>query len=418
MKFARLPFRRLIANLAGSAAIAALLTGFMLYFHIASYPYLASALVGSLVIYLWGRPGWPSGAITGLLAAAFAVAYHQIKGEPVWGSCLAFVGLGAIAALALAVLWQDRRAVQSDLEALLMASMFPLFLVVSGLSLAVTTEAHPRTYDLFLYAFDNQLGASPSFLVGRFLTHAGVIRELCRIGYEALPLAMAVAFSLDRRRSDGRPSGIMLAFTVAAAGGFILYNFYPAAGPVHVFGSQFPLASPAAPRPPFPMAPLAPAARNAMPSVHIAMALLILWNSRRWAAGWRLLAGALLAATVLATLGFGEHYLVDLLVAVPFALLAQGVAASGLAWNSPERVAAVAGGGAAVMAWLSYLRLPAPPAYGGMWAWTLLLATAVAAIYAESRLQRVEAVGRAAVPRRKLQVEPVAALSHAEVQQS
>jgi hypothetical protein len=112
---------------------------------------------------------------------------------------------------------------------------------------------------------------------------------------------------------------------------------------------------------------------------------------------WRVLAGALLAITALATLGFGEHYLVDLFVAVPFALLAQGLAASGVPWRNTGRMACVGTGALAVMAWLTYLRLPSPPLAGrGALIWSLLLGSAAASVILESRLQR--AMAQAGVP--------------------
>jgi len=50
------------------------------------------------------------------------------------------------------------------------------------------------------------------------------------------------------------------------------------------------------------------------------IALLLLWYSRKWKRGF--VAGGLYAlCTVLSTLGLGEHYVVDLLAAVPFTLL-------------------------------------------------------------------------------------------------
>src|SRR5262245_29444843 len=63
---------------------------------------------------------------------------------------------------------------------------------------------------------------------------------------------------------------------------------------------------------------------------------------------------------MLATLGFGEHYLVDLVVAVPFALALQAVWTRGLPWNAPERLYAFMGGSLAVALWLVLLRVGAP----------------------------------------------------------
>ena len=361
----------------------------MLHFHITTYPYLAWALVGSLTIYLWTRPSMRTLTATVLLGAALAIVYGIVKGGPLLGACPAFVGLGSLGSLGLAALWSGPIQRKASLDLCLTASMFPLFLIVSGFSLAVTSLAHPMTYDLFLYAFDEQLGIQPSFLVGRLFGRFGVLRQVCYFGYEALPLAMAIAFALERSRPRRHASSIILAFAVAAAGGFLLYNLYPAVGPVHVFGAQFPNSPPAAGLPPFRLVAVDAAPRNAMPSVHIAMALLILWNSRRWPGVCRLVAGALLAITVLATLGFGEHYLADLFVAVPFALLAQGLASSGVPWRNTLRMACVGTGALSVLAWLTYLRLPSPPLAGtGVLAWVLLLGSAVASVILESRLQR------------------------------
>jgi hypothetical protein len=107
---------------------------------------------------------------------------------------------------------------------------------------------------------------------------------------------------------------------------------------------------------------------------------------------FRVVAAALLGITILATLGFGEHYLVDLFVAVPFAALAQGLASYGVPWRNAARMACVATGTLLVLAWLSYLRLPSPLlARNGALAWSLLLGSALTSAILESRLSRVAA---------------------------
>jgi len=380
---------RFLGKLVAFAGILAFLVGLMLHFHIATYIYLAWAFAGSLTIYLWSRPSVRSLTEMVLFGAAFAAIYGAVEGGPVLGAMLAFLGLGSLAQMCRGAIWGSAAGRQASLDTCLTACMFPLFLVIAGFSLAVTSEVHPKTYDMYLYAFDEQLGFQPSFLIGRLFARFSGIRQICYFGYEALPLAMAIAFAKERSAARMQPSSIMLAFTVAAAGGFLLYNFYPAVGPVHVFGSQFPLKPPLAGSPPFPLVAAGAAPRNAMPSVHIAMALLILWNSRSWGAVWRWLAGALLVVTGLATLGFGEHYLVDLFVAAPFALLAQAAAAVGVPWRNAARIASGATGAALVTAWLAYLRLPAPPLYGNRaWAWCALLGTALVVWWLERRLHR------------------------------
>ena len=378
---------RFLSKLIVSGGILALLAGLMLHFHIANYSYLESALAGSVAIHLFTRPTVRSLALALSIGAAFWVIYSELQGQPGLGACPAFLGLGSLGSLGLAASWSAPYRRPHELDTCLTASMFPFFLVVAGFSLALTSIVHPKTYDMFLYAFDAQLGGQPGFLAGRLFERFGFLRRICYFGYESLPLAMAIAFAIERRGPGWRLSKLMPAFAVAAAGGFLLYNFYPAVGPLHVFGAQFPYSPPAAGSPPFQLVAAGEAPRNAMPSVHIAMALLILWNSRPWAKALRVAAAALLGITVLATLGFGEHYLVDLFVAVPFAAFAQGLAAHHLPWRNSARMACMATGALLVLAWLSYLRLPSPPlARHGTLAWGLLLASVLTSAILESRL--------------------------------
>jgi hypothetical protein len=91
-----------------------------------------------------------------------------------------------------------------------------------------------------------------------------------------------------------------------------------------------------------------------MPSVH-AMALLIFWHSRPWRLAVRIFAGALLLFTVLATLGFGEHYLIDLVVAVPFALTVETIATYGSRQTFRLRIASAIAGTSMCAAWILYL---------------------------------------------------------------
>jgi hypothetical protein len=63
---------------------------------------------------------------------------------------------------------------------------------------------------------------------------------------------------------------------------------------------------------------------NAFPSLHLATALLMVQFAR--GKFWRGLSLVFLGATALATLTTGEHYVIDLVVAVPFACFAWAIA--------------------------------------------------------------------------------------------
>ena len=92
--------------------------------------------------------------------------------------------------------------------------------------------------------------------------------------------------------------------------GFLMYIVVPAVGPVHCM-TEYPQQLSA----PIPQ----PGVRNCFPSLHFSWALLMFAYARtRWTT---ILASAFVGMTVLATLGLGEHYLADLIVALPFAAL-------------------------------------------------------------------------------------------------
>jgi hypothetical protein len=154
--------------------------------------------------------------------------------------------------------------------------------------------------------------------------------------------------------SPWRPLGIL-----ASAGvlGYLLYFVFPATGPIYVWGAGFP----GSPQPfatlrevhPHTIALAMPAPRNAMPSLHMAWALLLWFSCRPFSRFARGFALAYVVLTVLATLGTGEHYLVDLVVAVPFSVAVQAL------WTpvqSSTRNAVLAAGTSLMLLWLVVLR--------------------------------------------------------------
>ena len=87
----------------------------------------------------------------------------------------------------------------------------------------------------------------------------------------------------------------------------------------------------------------------------------------------RWLATAFLALTLLATLGLGEHYLIDLVVAAPFAVAAMSACA--------RQYGRAAWAGALVLAWLIYLRVALPAfSVSAFGAWTAMLATLILSV--------------------------------------
>jgi hypothetical protein len=211
-------------------------------------------------------------------------------------------------------------------------------------------------------------------------------------------------------RNKKESFSVLAAFLLSGPIGIVLYNFFPALGPVYLFKSDFPLHSLSTND--VMHLHLEPIALfgfpNAMPSLHMTWALLGLWYSRG-AAWWvRLIAIVFLVFTVLSTLGTGEHYFIDLVVAFPFALLVYGVFSFATPWRDPWRLRAVIFGTAVTFLWLALLRF----ASHFFWIsivipWTLIAVTIAATVLLERHLV-TSWTGEESLPiRSNVQLHPV-----------
>ena len=132
-----------------------------------------------------------------------------------------------------------------------------------------------------------------------------------------------------------------------------------------------------------------------MPSLHLAWTLLAWWYSKGLSWIERLVAFAFLALTVVATLGTGEHWFVDLIVAFPFALMIQAICAYHLSWKDPERKTALFLGLGGTLGWMAALR------YGTELFWTSLIvpwalsaATIALVLLRQAKLDTVANLGK------------------------
>jgi hypothetical protein len=131
-----------------------------------------------------------------------------------------------------------------------------------------------------------------------------------------------------------------------------------------------------------------------MPSLHLAWTLLAWWYSKGLSWIERLVAFAFLALNALATLGTGEHWFVDLIVAFPYALMIQAICAYHVPWKDPARKAALFLGLGATLGWMAMLR------YGTEFFWTspivpwaLSAATVALASLRQAKLDSVANLG-------------------------
>jgi hypothetical protein len=201
------------------------------------------------------------------------------------------------------------------------------------------------------------------------------------------PIALVYAGRAARLREKALPS--FVAFLGTGPVGVLFYNLFPALGPVHLFLQDFPwhpLATRNVSRL-FVEQVALHGAPNAIPSLHMAWVLLAWWYSRGLSLVERSITFAVALFTVLATLGTGEHYFIDLVVAFPFALLMESLCSFSVPWKDKFRAAAYIGGLLSVLGWLAALR------YGthSFWRtplipWTLCLSTVAFSLFLEQKL--------------------------------
>jgi hypothetical protein len=170
--------------------------------------------------------------------------------------------------------------------------------------------------DYYVFWLDGLLGFQPSFATGMLLHRLPWLQAAAFTAYDffsAAPVAVFAVYLFRRRYESSR---VVATFLLNLFGAIPIYLLIPVCGPKATF-PDFPFHLPGhlathaillvGPPP------------NCVPSVHTSTALLVFWFLRRWKLGQ--VAGALyVVLTVLATLGAGEHYLFDLVTAVPYTI--------------------------------------------------------------------------------------------------
>lgn len=213
-----------------------------------------------------------------------------------------------------------------DIVLLLLALPFGVCLSMFGLEL---TENHIQaTYDNFLYAFDALLGPPIAAMVAGLCERHPWLWGSAYGVYQSYWLVLAL-FVLVLLRSDERRAGeLMSRWVLATLIGWALFFVLPGVGP----GMAFYRASGLPPPDSVPLEVMAmplgkEEPRNAMPSLHTVWVLLLVMVAWRMGRLWFFGAVMFAGATLFATLGLREHYLIDLVAAVPLAVACYAVGA-------------------------------------------------------------------------------------------
>lgn len=216
-----------------------------------------------------------------------------------------------IVAVFLSIVWMLRNEKDRTRPLLVFALILNLFY---GYLLTVLMGREnsllPMKFDYVLAHMDSALGVSAAEIA---LQLQNVWRIPLFVIYQLMIPMMIVWFlatsDLERRKS------LVLAYVAELVAGPVIYAILPACGPVYAFGAQW-LHPPVVPAQAIQFSGMP----NAFPSLHVgtAFVLLLFATGRlRWA-----IALAFLAATALATLATGEHFVIDLIPGLVFGCFA------------------------------------------------------------------------------------------------
>jgi len=361
-----------------------------------SSAFFAIALISVVIMQLRVCGLWPDGlALLGLTALLALIDFRILHYPQHFMAWFSFFGLSSLLLLALRAVWSA-----GDRRKLLVYAFVPSLLFVTSEWFAsnlldLTEKLHPRTLDLFLYSFDGSLRVQLSFLMGQAFALWPWFKIAGELFYIGLPIPIALVYSgqLLRVRQAAIPA--MAAFLLTGPIGILFYNIFPAMGPIHLVRASFPwqpfdadmfrrvLLEPVTIRGP----------RNAIPSLHMGWVLLTWWYSRGLSLFERTIVMLFVVFTFCATMGTGEHYFVDLVLAYPFALFMVAVCSWPLLWKRSASLQAFFFGLVSILAWFAGLRYtphffwlsPIIP-------WMLCALTIALAVWFKKRLQQCEPV--------------------------
>ncbi len=347
-----------VAIVAGVPALAASHLFYVSAIASAFYPYVFASVV---FIHLRMRFRWLDAGGIVLLGAAVALLDQFVihRSSTVYVvTWISFLGMASLVIMGLNAVWLKGEERKTVLLALVPSILILASNHYAGYLHKFTENAHPKVLDLYLYSFDSSLHAPIAFWMGQMYAKWKTLGDVSFVFYVGLPFSLALVYAGQASRLRGKAIPIFVAFLLMGPIGGIFYNLFPALGPGHLFGDRFPwhpLASDQARR--LLLEPVAIGGlRNAIPSLHMGWTLMALWYSRGLSIWERGLAMLFVLFTIVATMGTGEHYLIDLVVAFPFVLFLQAMCATSLKWNDSRRLTPFVFGLATLLVWLWSLR--------------------------------------------------------------
>jgi PAP2 superfamily len=290
--------------------------------------YFAITLIGATIIHLRVTPSLRDVGLVALGTLVFAFIDFRVHHfQPTFFGWISFAGISSLATMGIESVWTEGGQRKTHLLAFVPSLLFVTSEYFADNMLRWAATVHDKVYDLYLYAFDASLHVQIPFAVGRYFAQHSALRQVSLLAYIGLSVPIAVVYAGQVRRTGAKALQCFFTFVITGPMGILFYNAVPALGPAHLFNKNFPwhpLAIDQVRR--LFLEPIAlDGPRNAIPSLHMAWVLLAWWYSRGLSKMERAVALFYLVFVALATLGTGEHYFVDLVVAVPFALFMESL---------------------------------------------------------------------------------------------
>ena len=127
-----------------------------------------------------------------------------------------------------------------------------------------------------------------------------------------------------------------------------------------------------------------------MPSLHTAYALMVFLSTRGSCVLFRIVVGVMASLVAIATLGLGEHYLIDLVLAFPLVTLFRAVSTTKTPFRSVERILAFIVPGFLLLVWGNIVRGALMPPHIIGFVVMAMIATVAVSLFLERRLAAIE----------------------------
>lgn len=192
--------------------------------------------------------------------------------------------------------------------------------IATNAALEIGAVVLPFSYDVYLYKIDAAFFGVATWAAVTQNELPELFKELVLAIYSMLGFMFFPIIALLIRENKIRALNGWKIILVPFAIAWICYAWIPVAGPVYLFQGDFPDAVPMASDIKNSMLVLGSAPRNAMPSMHFSGAIFILMCCAALRKKWLFIISVLFVlGTAWATLALGEHYAIDLIVAMSFA---------------------------------------------------------------------------------------------------